>query len=111
MGVTAAVQEMLLFSKPGLIKLLPALPGKWSKGSVNGLACRGGILVDQTWDMAAGWLHARLLAKETQTVLLKAPKPIRAVKIDGQEFSRFKDRVLDAVRLEKDKEFKIEIAF
>lgn len=41
-GVTAAVLEMLVFSKLGLLKLLPALPDKWTIGQARGIACREG---------------------------------------------------------------------
>ncbi len=50
LGVTAAVLEMLLFSGPGEIHLLPALPDVWSKGSVCGIRAMGGICADIHWD-------------------------------------------------------------
>lgn len=40
MGWTAAVQEMLLFSVPGKIHLLPALPEKWKTGEVGPMLAR-----------------------------------------------------------------------
>ena len=33
----------------GKIYLLPALPDKWSEGSVRGLLAKGNIKVDMTW--------------------------------------------------------------
>lgn len=62
-GFTAAVLEMLLFSKPGWLKVLPALPRRWPKGEVTGLLARGGLQVPRlAWDVAAGTLELDLLA-------------------------------------------------
>ena len=73
-GITAAVLEMLLFSKPGLIKLLPALPTKWSTGSVKGIASRGGVKVDIEWNKDIGKLKAVLTSSSDQTILLRLPE-------------------------------------
>jgi alpha-L-fucosidase 2 len=50
MGWAAAVQEMLLFSVPGKIRVLPALPDVWKKGAVSGLLARGGVTVSIEWN-------------------------------------------------------------
>ena len=49
-GWTAAVQEMLLFSVPGTISVIPALPQQWTTGSVTRLLARGGVQVSIAWD-------------------------------------------------------------
>lgn len=64
-GITSAVLEMLVFSKPGLIKLLPALPAKWACGKVAGIRCRGGISVDMEWDN--GCLTEAVLRAQTNS--------------------------------------------
>ncbi|MCZ8512191.1 glycoside hydrolase N-terminal domain-containing protein [Paenibacillus filicis] len=48
MGWSAAVQEMLMFSRPGQITILPALPKRWEQGCAGPLLARGGIEVTST---------------------------------------------------------------
>jgi len=70
-GIAAAVLEMLVFSKPGLIKLLPALPAKWKSGRVTGIRCRGGITVDMEWQ--PGQFRATLTSNIDQRLRLRLP--------------------------------------
>ncbi|WP_399881011.1 glycosyl hydrolase family 95 catalytic domain-containing protein [Streptomyces sp. BBFR51] len=49
-GTPAAVIEMLVYSRPGHIEVLPALPDAWAaSGSVTGVGARGGFVVDLAW--------------------------------------------------------------
>ncbi|BCJ93262.1 hypothetical protein acsn021_08310 [Anaerocolumna cellulosilytica] len=49
-GFTMGVLEMLLQSHDGKIRLLPALPRAWSKGSIQGIVARGAVTVSITWE-------------------------------------------------------------
>jgi alpha-L-fucosidase 2 len=80
-GMTAAIIEMLVFSKPGIIKLLPAIPDRWSCGNVKGIACRGGIIADVEWDFQKGIVKTRLLSSNDQTIRVKLPGKVKNIEI------------------------------
>ena len=79
---------MLLFSRPGIIKLLPALPDKWIKGSFSGMLCRGQVTVSVKWDFGNGFFEASLLSRLSQSVTLKFPRVPRAVRIKAANAGR-----------------------
>ena len=61
MGIVNAVQEMLLFVSKDTVKILPALPKDFAKGSVRGLRFPYGS-VSFEWDTAADMLQVEIIA-------------------------------------------------
>ncbi|MEV4052959.1 glycoside hydrolase N-terminal domain-containing protein [Amycolatopsis sp. NPDC049688] len=50
LGAPTAMVEMLLYSRPGVVELLPALPAAWAAaGRVTGIGVRGGFEADVEW--------------------------------------------------------------
>ncbi|MBQ8640544.1 MAG: glycoside hydrolase family 95 protein [Lachnospiraceae bacterium] len=68
-GYTAGVAEMLLQSHAGELVILPAIPSEWERGFVRGLAARGGILVDISWEN--GRANAVLRSTKDTTVSVR----------------------------------------
>ncbi|NUP45363.1 MAG: glycoside hydrolase family 95 protein [Streptomyces sp.] len=69
-GTPAAMTEMLLYSRPGHLELLPALPDAWaSSGHITGLPARGGFVVDVKWrDAKPTSVRLRSVGGRTTTV-------------------------------------------
>ncbi len=63
LATTAAMAEMLMQSQGELIRILPALPARWSTGQVAGLVARDGFVVGIDWSGGAVdrvGIHSRL---------------------------------------------------
>ena len=75
MGVTAAVQEMLVQSDANTVRLLPALPDALPKGEISGLKTRTGVEVTSlSWDMRKGVVLVKLKSRRATKIDLRLPK-------------------------------------
>jgi len=61
------MMEMLVYSRPGVIEVLPALPESLPKGSIKGVMCRTEAKVESlTWDLDARTLDLTLRSHKPQ---------------------------------------------
>jgi len=79
-GLQLIVMEMLAYSRPGVIEVLPALPPSLTKGAVNGMLLRAFARLDRlAWDMEARTVDLTVTSARTQDVALLARPGIERV--------------------------------
>jgi hypothetical protein len=79
-GIPAIVMEMLLYSRPGVIEVLPALPPSLVKGSIHGMLARTFARIDKlVWDMEARSVDLTVTSVKKQDVTLIARYGIEAI--------------------------------
>ncbi len=72
-GIPAIMMEMLAYSRPGVIEVLPALPPTLNKGSINGMLLKTFAQLDKlSWDMEAGTVDLTVTSRKEQKVTLIA---------------------------------------
>ncbi|WP_207435500.1 glycosyl hydrolase family 95 catalytic domain-containing protein [Sabulibacter ruber] len=77
-GYPSVIMRALVYSEPGMVKLLPAIPATWETGSISGLLLRGGVQVkDLTWNNQE--VVAVLQSPRKQEIILQAPRQMRLV--------------------------------
>jgi len=80
-GFCSTVLEMLLYSQPGKLKVLPALPDSWPKGKADGMLARGGLTVDLQWDMQKRVVDMNITSKTAQKLELYFPSHVKSSKV------------------------------
>lgn len=85
-GYPSLVMKMLCYSEPGRIDVFPAKPSSWRRGSIKGMALRGGIIMEELrWDGSKTTVTLRaddtqevsvtIYGKHVKNVRLKKGKP------------------------------------
>jgi alpha-L-fucosidase 2 len=74
LGFISAVCEMLVRSRPGYLRLLPALPEAWPQGNVRGITTRCGVQVDLAWSENGRVLSVVLTSRTAQQITLRLPE-------------------------------------
>lgn len=86
MGWVNAVQEMLLYVSPTMVKLLPALPDRWPNGKVSDLRfCAGKVSFE--WNREEGTFRAELTAERDTQITLKLPTEFAHYSLSGYNVS------------------------
>jgi alpha-L-fucosidase 2 len=79
-GIPAIVMEMLAYSRPGVIEVLPALPPSLTRGAINGMLARTFVRIDKlAWDMEARTVDLTVTSVRKQDVTLIARYGIEKV--------------------------------
>jgi alpha-L-fucosidase 2 len=79
-GIPTIMMEMLAYSRPGVIEVLPALPPSLSKGSINGMLLHTFARLDKlAWDMEARTVDLAVTSVRKQDVTLMARYGIEAI--------------------------------
>ena len=72
-GIPTIMMEMLAYSRPGVIEVLPALPPSLMKGSINGMLLHTFARLDKlAWDMEARTVDLTVTSVKKQDVTLIA---------------------------------------
>lgn len=79
-GLPAVIIRMLVSSRPGTIELLPALPEQWPSGTIEGIPCRGRILV-KSLEWNPGQITVVLESAAKQKISLKVAREISSIEL------------------------------
>lgn len=81
-GIPAIMMEMLAYSRPGVIEVLPALPPSLTKGSIDGMLLRTFAKLDKfSWDMESRKVELTITSLKKQDVTLIARYGIEEISV------------------------------
>ncbi|NMB73411.1 MAG: hypothetical protein GYA22_14830 [Bacteroidales bacterium] len=90
-GIPAIIMEMIVYSRPGVIEVLPALPASLKKGSINGLLTRTFARINNlTWDMQERTVDIILTSLKKQDIWLIARHGIEDISAPSEALSSFR---------------------
>jgi len=99
-SLPAVLAEMAVYSKPGLIELLPAMPGMLAKGEFKGLWLYTFAKLERlNWDLNENNLSARIMPLKDQTITLRIRQGFEELYVDG--VSQFSQRNEITLNLKK----------
>ena len=79
-GIQTIMMEMLAYSRPGVIEVLPALPPSIVRGSINGMLARTFARIDKlAWDMETRTVDLTVTSQRKQDITLIARHGIEGI--------------------------------
>ncbi|HLP72296.1 MAG TPA: glycoside hydrolase N-terminal domain-containing protein [Bacteroidales bacterium] len=97
-GIPAIIHEMLLYSRPGIIEILPALPESLMKGSISGLLSRSFARINNLeWDMSKRMVDLTITSLRNQDVVLIARKGIEDITSSSESIGSFRKGKADCI--------------
>jgi alpha-L-fucosidase 2 len=82
-SIPTILMEMLVYSRPGVVELLPAIPPALRKGSAKGILCRTQAKIDSlSWDLDKKRLDFTISSTLDQTLLLVQRRDIATAVAD-----------------------------
>ena len=84
-GIPTIMMEMLAYSRPGIVEVLPALPPSLVKGSMNGMLLRTFARLNKlAWDMGARTVDLTITAVRKQDITLIARQGIETISVTSR---------------------------
>ena len=81
-GIPAMIMEMLAYSRPGVLEVLPALPPSLPKGSINGMLIRTFARLDKlAWDLDDRTVDLTITSIRKQDLTLMARHGIEQISV------------------------------
>jgi len=102
-GFTAAVLEMLIFSKPGFIRILPALAPDWQKGHIKGIGTRCACTVDIEWNFKNKIINFNIKPVKEMNIDIEIPMGFLEIQCKSCDILSVKKNRYVNVKLYKDK--------
>ncbi|WP_406447989.1 RICIN domain-containing protein [Streptomyces sp. NBC_00876] len=79
-ALPAIIAESLVYTRPGILEILPALPEQLARGTIRGVRGRNRVLVESlTWDTAARTATVTLVSDLTQTITFVSRRGITSL--------------------------------
>jgi hypothetical protein len=98
-AMPAVLAEMAVYSAPGVVEFLPAMPLSLKKGTIRGINLYTFAKLKQLeWDLEAGSLKAELSSIRDQKLILRYRKGLKRITIDGEILVPAEDHVCVAVK-------------